>query len=332
MSALATLTPLQKTMRALRNIPRGIWRFLKLMSRNKTGFLGFLIFIGFVLLTTVGPLLVPEAKSADILAIYAPPCTFKEWRVFARDAWFKGIEVSAIEESGAPICTKHLLGTDSQGKDIFAQIVHGGRDILQMALLTGLISTFVGITLGALSAVIGGRFDAFLTILADIWLTIPRFPLLAVLATLVKLDNMLMLALLLSFLSWAGLYLSIRAQVFSLKERDYVEAAVALDLGLWHIIFSEILPNMMSYIAISFTFGMTSAIYAQVGLVFLGLVPLTRNWGVMINLAWTQGAIFFKDSVYFIMAPVMSIALFQLSIVWMSRSLEEIFNPRLRTG
>jgi len=59
---------------------------------------------------------------------------------------------------------------------------------------------------------------------------------------------------------------------------------------------------------------------------------LTRNWGVMINLAWTQGAIFFKNSVYFIMVPVACIALFQLSIVWMSRSLEEFFNPRLRTG
>lgn len=298
---LATFSA-SKAVQILRGIPHGLWCFLKLMTRNKTGFLGFLIFIGFVLLTTVGPLFVPEAKSANIQAIYLPP-------------------------SG-----EHWLGTDSQGKDIFAQIVHGGRDILQMALLTGLISTFIGITLGSLSAILGGGFDGFLTMLADIWLTIPRFPLLAVLATLVRLDNMLMLALLLSFLSWAGLYLSIRAQVFSLKERDYVEAAVALDLGIWHIIFAEILPNMMSYIAISFTFGMTSAIYAQVGLVFLGLVPLTRNWGVMINLAWTQGAIFYRDSIYFIMAPVMAIALFQLSIVWMSRSLEEIFNPRLRTG
>jgi peptide/nickel transport system permease protein len=89
---------------------------------------------------------------------------------------------------------------------------------------------------------------------------------------------------------------------------------------------------MMPYIAISFTFGMTAAIYAQVGLVFLGLIPMTRNWGVMINLAWTQGAIFFRDSIYFILAPVMAIVLFQLSIVWMSRSLENIFNPRLRTG
>ena len=286
----------------LAGIGRGVGRFLKLMSRNKTGFLGFLMFVGFLLLALVGPLLIAEETSADITAIYETP------------SW------------------AHILGTDSQGKDIWSQIVHGSRDIIQMALLTGALSTFVGITLGALSAVIGGRFDATLTTAADIWLTIPRFPLLAVLATLIKLDDLIMLALLLALLGWAGLYRSIRAQVFSLKERDYVEAAVALDLGLAHIIFQEILPNMMSYIAISFTFGMTSAIYAQVGLVFLGLVPLTRNWGVMISLAWTQGAIFFKDSVYFIMAPVTAIALFQLSVVWMSRSLEEIFNPRLRTG
>jgi peptide/nickel transport system permease protein len=272
------------------------------MTRNKVGFLGFLMFIGFVLLTTVGPKFVPEETSADLTAIYETP------------SW------------------QHPLGTDSQGKDIWAQIVHGGADILQMALLTGVISTFIGITLGSLSAIIGGGFDSFLTALADIWLTIPRFPLLAVLATLIQLNSVMMLALILSVLSWAGLYRAIRAQVFSLKERDYVEAAVALDLGLRHIVFSEVLPNMMSYIAISFTFAMTAAIYAQVGLVFLGLVPLTRNWGVMINLAWTQGAIFFRDSIYFIMAPVTAIALFQLCIVWMSRSLEEVFNPRLRSG
>ena len=142
-------------------IARGIGRFLKLMSRNKTGFLGFLIFIGFVLMTTVGTLFVPQSTSADIMAIYAPPSR------------------------------EHPLGTDSQGKDILSQIVHGGRDILEMALLTGLISTFVGISLGSVSALIGGRFDAFLTMLADIWLTIPRFPLLAVLATLIKLDDLL---------------------------------------------------------------------------------------------------------------------------------------------
>lgn len=281
---------------------RGIGRFIKLMSRNKVGFLGLLLFLWFILMAVVGPYMIEEPTSSDITAIYSPPSM------------------------------EHLLGTDSQGKDIWAQIVHGSTDILKMALFTGVMATFIGVTLGSVSALAGGQFDAALSMLADIWLTIPRFPLLAVIATLVQLDNIFTLSLLLSVLSWAGLYRSIRAQVLSLKERDYVEAAIALDLGLWHIVFREVLPNMMSYIVISFTIAMRQAIYAQVGLVFLGLVPLTRNWGVMINLAWTQGAIFFKDSIYFIMAPVTAIALFVLSVVWMTRSLEEIFNPRLRTG
>jgi len=298
----ATVRDTRTTLNRIGGLFLAFGAFLKNMSRNKIGFVGFLMFIGFVLLTTVGPKLVPEANRADLTAIYQPPSR------------------------------EHPMGTDSQGKDIWAQIVHGGLDILEMALLTGVISTFIGITLGSLSALIGGRLDSFLTTLADVWLTIPRFPLLAVLATLIQLKSMLTLALILSVLSWAGLYRAIRAQVFSLKERDYVEAAIGLDMGMRHIIFSEVMPNMMSYIAISFTFAMTAAIYAQVGLVFLGLVPLTRNWGVMINLAWTQGAIFFRDSVYFIMMPVTAIALFQLSIVWMSRSLEEVFNPRLRSG
>jgi len=276
--------------------------FFRNLTRNKVGFIGTLMILGFIILAFIMPHFVPKETKADITKIYAPPSK------------------------------EHLLGTDSQGKDIWAQIVHGGADILIMAFLTGLIATFIGVTLGSLSAVVGGTLDSTLTALADIWLTIPRFPLLAVLAGLIKLDSVVTLAIILAVLSWAGLYRAIRAQVFSIKERDYIEAAVALDLGLRHTIFSEILPNMMAYIAINFTLAMTGAIYAQVGLVFLGLVPLTRNWGVMINLAWTQGAIFYKGSIYFIMAPVAAIALFQLSIVWMSRSLEEIFNPRLRAG
>jgi len=267
------------------------------------GLLGFIIVIFFILLSTVGPRLVPLDTKTKVAQIYVPP------------SW------------------EHPLGTDHQGRDVWSQIVHGGKDILYVAFLTGLISTFIGVFFGSLSAIIGGGFDSLMTTLADIWLTIPQFPLLAVLAGFIKLDSLSLLALILAVLGWAGLFRAVRAQVFSLKERDYVEAAHALDLGLGHIIFSEILPNMMSYIAISFTFAMTSAIYAQTSLVFLGLVPIsTSNWGVMISLAWTRGAIFFRDSIYYIMSPILAIALLQLALVWMSRSLEAVFNPRLRVG
>ena len=89
----------------------------------------------------------------------------------------------------------------------------------------------------------------------------------------------------------------------------------------------------MPYIIVSFTLAMTGAVYAQAGLVFLGLVPIsTSNWSVMIQLAWVRGAIFFKDSVWYIMSPILAIALLQLALITMTRSLELIFNPRLRAS
>jgi peptide/nickel transport system permease protein len=90
---------------------------------------------------------------------------------------------------------------------------------------------------------------------------------------------------------------------------------------------------MAGYIAINFTLAMTASMYFVVGLTLLGLVPLSEtNWGVMINLAWTRGAVFFKDSVWYIMSPIAAISLFQLGLVAMNRSLSEIFDPRLRGG
>jgi hypothetical protein len=142
---------------------------------------------------------------------------------------------------------------------------------------------------------------------------------------------MLVVAVLVGLLAWPSLLRAVRAQVLSLKEREFIEAARSLDLSLGHIVFNELLPNMRSYIAISFILAMTQAIYTQAGLIFLGIVPLSgSNWGLMINLAWTRGAIFFRDSLPYIMSPVLAIALFQLSLVSRASALEDIFNPRLR--
>ena len=278
---------------------RSTWRML---TMNKVGFLGLLGVLLFVLMSFVGPYIVPLDTQTKVDKIYQPP----SW-----EFW---------------------LGTDSEGRDIFSQIVHGGKEVLMVAFLAGIMSTGIAVTLGALSALAGGWIDAAIMGLADIVLTIPHFPLLAVLAGLIKLENYVLLAFILAVLAWPSLARAIRAQVLSLRERDFVEAARALDLGTRHIILREILPNMVSYIVINLIFAMTSAIYAQVGLVFLGLVPFSgKNWGVMLSLAWTRGAIFYKNSLWYIMSPVAAIALFQLSLVSLTRLLEEIFNPRLRT-
>jgi peptide/nickel transport system permease protein len=285
----------------------GVWSatvdFFRLLATRPVGLAGFVGVVFFVVLAFLVPLVVPVNTTVEITAIYAPASL------------------------------SHPLGTDYQGRDVLNQIIHGGRDILLVAFLAGVISTMIAVTFGALAALLGGWVDGLIMAVTDVWLTIPRVPLLVVLATLLRLNNILLVAVLVGLLAWPSLLRAVRAQVLSLKERDFIEAARSLDLSVGHIIFNELLPNMRSYIAISFILAMTQAIYAQAGLIFLGLVPLSgANWGVMINLAWTRGAIFFRDSLPYIMSPVLAIALFQLSLVSLASALEDIFNPRLRSS
>ncbi len=298
-----TTTNASPFVNTLRTFGHSLATSFKLLTYNKVGFVGFLFVISIVLLSYVGSEFIPLDTKTKIDLIYKPPSA------------------------------EYWLGTDHQGRDIFSQIVHGGKDVIYVGMVAALLSTFIAVTFGTLSGFVGGWVDGVVMMITDIFLTVPRLPLLIVLAAFVSFNSLTSLGLLLGILGWPALLRAVRAQTLSLKQRDFIEAARALDLGTWHIVFREMVPNMMTYIIISFTLGMTFAIYTQVGLVFLGLVPIsTSNWGVMINLAWVRGAIFFKDSVWYIMAPVAAIALFQLSMITMTRSLEMVFNPRLRSG
>jgi len=179
----------------------------------------------------------------------------------------------------------------------------------------------------------GGFIESIIMYAADILLTIPQFPLLMMIVGLriMNFSDPLPLSLLLAALSWPSLCRAIRSQVLSIKERDFIEAAKALDLGTKHIMFSEIMPNMMSYIAVSFVYAMTGAVYSQVGLVVLGFIPFQiTNWGVMINRAWSLGTLYYKNSIWQILFPIIMIAVLQTASIMFSRSLEAIFNPRLR--
>ena len=189
----------------------------------------------------------------------------------------------------------------------------------------------IAITFGSIAAVVGGKVDSVILAITDVVLTLPKLILLIAVAAILRPTGFVFLAILLGGLQWSSLLRQIRSQVLSLKERDYVEAARSLDLGIVHIVFREILPTMRSYIAIHFIFAMTEAMYAQVFIVILGLVPVSgSNWGIMLYFAQGQGALYFRDSIWYILSPVLAISLVQLSLVSFASALEDIFNPRLR--
>jgi peptide/nickel transport system permease protein len=275
--------------------------FLRLLAKRPVGLAGFIGIVFFLLLAFVAPIFVPLRNDPSLVDIYQAPST------------------------------AHPLGTDFQGKDVLNQIVYGGRDILTVAILAAFVSTIIAITFGSIAATIGGRLDAAILAITDVTLTIPKLILLIAVAAILRPTSFVFLAVILGLLQWSSLLRQVRAQVLSLKERDYVEAARSLDLGLFHIVFREILPSMRSYIAIHFILAMTEAMYAQVFVIFLGLVPVSgSNWGIMLYFAQGQGALFFRDSIWYILSPILAISLLQLSLVSFASALEDIFNPRLR--
>jgi peptide/nickel transport system permease protein len=285
----------------------GLWqesiKTFKILSRNKMGLFGFIMTILIILMSFVGPLLWPPETSANVAEIN------------------KGSSA------------QHWLGTDFQGQDNLRKVINGGKDIVVIALLTGVLSMLIAVVVGSFSAFIGGRVDSLLMDFVNIWLTIPKFPLLAVLATVLALKDVITLSVLMAILDWPALARQVRSQVLSLKNREYIEAASMLDLGTPRIVFRELLPNMMSFIAISTIFEMTHAIYQQTGLVFLGIVPYSSsNWGVMISAAERRGVLFNPQAAWGILAPIAAIVIFQLALISFARSLDEVFNPRLRTS
>jgi peptide/nickel transport system permease protein len=300
MSQLVTDQAVVSGPSAARRLGNGSVGLLRMLRSNTVGFIGFIVVALIIIISFVGPIFVPAGET-NTLQILKPPTS------------------------------AHPLGTDFQGRDVLAQVIRGGRTVLIVGFIAATLTTIIAVAFGSLAAYAGGWVDSLITGAADVVLTIPQLPLLAVLAAFISFRTAWQLALIIAVLAWPTLLRAIRAQVLSLRERDYVEAAQTLDLGTGHILFREILPNMRSYIAINFTIGMTNAIYAQIALYFLGLAPLSGdNWGIMINLANARGAIYFQNSFWYIMAPVLAIAILQLAMVTMTRSLEDIFNPRLR--
>lgn len=228
---------------------------------------------------------------------------------------------------------KHWLGTDYAGKDTLVQLILGSRDVLLVAFFAGAISVTIACIVGIVSGLIGGKLDTFLMVVTNVVVTIPNFPLVMVLSMIISIKNPFMFGLVLSIQSWAGLAKAIRSQVLIIKNKEFIEASRILGISTGNIIVHDVVPNIISYIAVNFISMMKEAIMAAVGLMYLGLVPFQGNhWGMMIQLSLTvSGALMGSAAIVYFLAPVVCIVLFQLGCYLFATGLDEALNPRLRT-
>lgn len=234
----------------------------------------------------------------------------------------------------APVSFQHPLGTDYAGRDVAAQLVHGSRDIFVIAFSTGAFAVLLAFMIGVGSALAGGKLDLVLVGCTDVFLTVPSFPLMAILSALFQVGDPITFGFLLSLWSWPGLARSLRGQVMSMQHREFIEVCRLMRMGTWHILWKEIFPNLVPYITLNFILISRNAITASVGIMMLGLVPLkVENWGMMLNLAAFQsGAIFLPQGMTYLISPLVAIVLFQYSLILVAGGIEELFDPRLRRG
>jgi peptide/nickel transport system permease protein len=223
------------------------------------------------------------------------------------------------------------LGTDAFGHSILSELIIGTRPILEVGVAAAVMTIAAGVIIGLVSGYLSGVADAVIMRIVDVFLTVPGLPLVFVIVAVVHSSNPLLLAAILSIQSWAGLARAVRSMALSLRTSDFIEAARGQSLPLRHMVGRQLLPNIGPYVAIHFLLAVTGAIYAEVGLFLLGIAPLSgTNWGIMINTATAQGALYSSDSALYLLAPMGAIVILQFGFVMFSRAMDDLFNPRMR--
>ena len=235
-----------------------------------------------------------------------------------------------VDRQNQPPSVKHWLGTTGQGQDVFAQVVIGSRVSLLVGFTVGFLITILGLAIGMTAGYLGGFADGLLNVFTNVFLIIPALPLLITLASFLP-PGIVTVTLVLTLTSWAWPARVFRSQTLSLREKDFVSASVVSGESTFRIIFSEILPNMMSLVVSSFFGNVIYAIGADVGLAFLGFENVTTvSWGTMLYWAQNNSALL-QGAWWTFVPPGLCVALVAFGTTMLIYAVDEITNPRLKT-
>ncbi|WP_245594407.1 ABC transporter permease [Actinospica robiniae] len=228
-----------------------------------------------------------------------------------------------------PLSSAHLLGTTSLGQDVYSLLIYGARQSLQIAVIAGFFATVLSVLIGVSAAYLGGLVDDVLSLLTNVVLIIPSFPLIVILAKYAGQSNTVMIVVLV-VTGWSYGANQMRAQALSLRNREFLESARVRGERRSYIIVFEMLPTMSSLIVANFLGAALYSVGAAAGLQFLGLGDQSHDsWGLMLYWAHSQEALQ-TGSPWWALAPGLAIALLGASFALMNYAFDEIGNPALR--
>ena len=279
------------------------WRTIFLyLRRNKSLAVGAVLLLGLTSLV-VGGYLFYDLKLAE-------PLSKMPGRPPSADAW---------------------LGTDKQGRDLFAVLIVGTALTCKVGLLAGLIGVAVGTVLGFLAGFFRGWTDAVISLLTDVFLAVPPLLILVVIAANIGTGlSTTDMALIIAALAWREPARRIRSQVLVMREAGYVNTARVNGTSAFGIIFKEMMPNLIPYLMVSFVLTVAAAVLAAVGLEALGLGPQNEPTLGM-TVYW---AIFYSASLlgmwWWVLTPVITLVVLFVGLYLITIGLDELANPRLR--
>lgn len=225
---------------------------------------------------------------------------------------------------------EHWLGTDAQGRSILAALVLATPQTLKIGFFAGVIGLGIGAVLGLLAGYFRGWVDTLIRTFADVIMTIPGIAVLVLVATNVRSMSVVLMAVIVAGLAWMYPTRTIRAQTLSMRERPYIDIARLNGIGGLELVFTEIFPNLLPYIAASFVTAVSSAMLATIGLEALGLGPQNElTLGMMIFWAQYYGAIM-RGIWWWWSPPVIMMALIFIGLLMTSTGMDRLVNKRLR--
>lgn len=226
---------------------------------------------------------------------------------------------------------EYLLGTDSNGQDIFWQATFAVRNSLIISLIAALVSRVIAILVGMIAGYTGGATDRVLMFISDSLLVIPLFLIMVLLAMMVReFMNLVVLGLLLSFFGWAWDARLIRSTILSLREREFTKTAILSGAGTVKLVLNEYMPFATPLIFSTLINNISWAIGLEITLAYLGLVNLNiPTLGTMLNWAITYQSMFLGRWWWLLTPVVLSLLLF-IALYWLSVSISEYLDPRTR--
>jgi peptide/nickel transport system permease protein len=227
----------------------------------------------------------------------------------------------------------HLLGTNVGGQDILSQLIYGSRVSLLVGLLGGTLATLIALVIGMVSGYTEGTIvDDVLSFFTNVALVIPALPLIIVLVAYSDVRGIGLIVGVIAITSWAGAARSKRAQIITLRNRDFVTAAKFSGESAIRIVFAEIMPNMTSLVAAAFVGAATGAIGAEAGLAVLGLGSSDSvSWGTILYQANAAGAVS-QGLFAWVFVPGLVLAVLITAMAFINFGIDLLSNPHLREG